>query len=618
MAIGPSPAATDSAAANGEPIAAPAIEIRDLCKSFPRGHDRVTALDHLGIDIAAGGITGLVGPDGAGKTTLLRLIAGLLTAESGSIRLLGHGIPAEIEEIRPEIGYMPQRFGLYEDLTVAENLGLFGDLHDLPREAFEQRQAELMHFTGLADFTARLAGNLSGGMKQKLGLACALLAQPRVLLLDEPSVGVDPISRRELWQLVRDLSGAGTTVIWSTAYLDEAAKCDSVIVLQDGRLLAAGQPSALITGAATRAFLLPVKPEERRRRQRQLLALPGVRDATLLGGHLRLVFSDGVPAEDAGLAPELAAATPAPARLEDAIVTLLREQMPAPGQAVANQAVAPTAPVPPVDTASTDTASTDVASADAVIAVNHLSRRFGNFTAVDDVSFSVKRGEVFGLLGPNGAGKSTTFRILCGLLPASSGSATVAGIDLGHARADARQRIGYMAQRFSLYGDLSCRENLRFMAGAYGLDRRRFARRLDWAVAAFDLGGILDAVCSTLSLGHKQRLSLAAAVLHEPDLLFLDEPTSGVDPLARRDFWLRIGLFVESGMTVLVTSHFMDEAENCDRIAIVNRGRLLALDTPGKLRADCVTPEQPDPSLDDAFVTIVQRSEPGGSPELQA
>ncbi|HVJ43401.1 MAG TPA: ATP-binding cassette domain-containing protein [Dongiaceae bacterium] len=627
MAIGPSPAATGSAATHGAGLATPAITIRDLCKTFPRGRERVTALDHLSVEVAAGGITGLVGPDGAGKTTLLRLIAGLMTPDSGSIRMLDHEVPAEMDEIRAQVGYMPQRFGLYEDLTVTENLTLFGALHDLPAEQYAQRQAELLRFTGLADFTARLAGNLSGGMKQKLGLACALLAQPRVLLLDEPSVGVDPISRRELWHLVKDLAGAGTTVIWSTAYLDEAEKCDAVIVLQEGKLLADGAPAALVKAAGTTALLLPVAADERRRRQRQLLAYPAVHDATLLGSHLRIVCRDG----DAGgglSQQELAGAQPAPARLEDAVVTVLRERMSSPHgnqQAAAapvaalNHAIlAKPAGIAPGATGNGKTGNGEKDNGETVIVVDHLSRRFGSFTAVDDVSFSVRRGEVFGLLGPNGAGKSTTFRILCGLLPATSGSATVAGIDLGRARADARQRIGYMAQRFSLYGDLSCRENLRFMAGAYGLDRRRFARRLDWAVAAFDLAEILDAVCSTLSLGHKQRLSLAAAVLHEPDLLFLDEPTSGVDPLARRDFWLRIGLFVESGMTVLVTSHFMDEAENCDRIAIVNRGRLLALDTPGKLRADCVTPEQPDPSLDDAFVTIVQRSEPGGSPELQA
>jgi ABC-2 type transport system ATP-binding protein len=581
-----------------QPAVAPAIEIQAVSKGFPRGPERIAAVDALSIAVATGGITGLVGPDGAGKTTLLRLIAGLLVPDTGSISVLGLDIARDLGTLRPQIGYMPQRFGLYEDLTVAENLRLFGDLHEMAPADLDRRQAELMRFTGLADFTQRLAGNLSGGMKQKLGLACALLAQPRILLLDEPSVGVDPISRRELWRLVKDLAGSGTTVIWSTAYLDEAEKCDAVIVLDAGRLLASGNPAALIAGQETRALLLPVDPAQRRQRQRQFLQQPQVRDATLLGSHLRLVLSDGVAASpDTLLRDELAAAIPAPARLEDAIVTLLRHQQKAPAGSV-GQMAAP------------DATSRDhhPSSDGAVIAVDHLSRQFGSFKAVDDISFSVRRGEVFGLLGPNGAGKSTTFRILCGLLPPSSGSARVAGIDLGRARADARQRIGYMAQRFSLYGDLSCRENLRFMAGAYGLGRARFKQRLDWVCDAFDLGANLDIVCSSLSLGHKQRLSLAAAVLHEPDLLFLDEPTSGVDPLARRDFWLRIGTFVESGMTVLVTSHFMDEAENCDRIAIINRGKLLALATPAQLRADCITAEQPDPSLDDAFVAIVARA----------
>jgi ABC-2 type transport system ATP-binding protein len=585
----------------------PAIEITAVSKRFARGPEMIAAVDALSAGIAQGRITGLVGPDGAGKTTLLRLIAGLLVPDQGTIKVLGRDITTDLGVLRPQIGYMPQRFGLYEDLTVAENLNLFGELHELPPAELKTRQAELMRFTGLAEFMARLAGNLSGGMKQKLGLACALLAQPKVLLLDEPSVGVDPISRRELWRLVKDLAGGGTTVIWSTAYLDEAEKCDEVIVLDAGRLLASGNPAELIAANATRALLLPVDPATRRRRQRQYLAQPGVRDATLLGTHLRLVLgadagADGKNAIDPSMTADLAAAKPAPARLEDAVVSLLRQQESRANAIVAsaNHVANAAKPVAPVPGGKFD---------DAIIAVDHLSRNFGAFKAVDDISFSVKRGEVFGLLGPNGAGKSTTFRILCGLLPPSSGSAKVAGIDLGHAPADARQRIGYMAQRFSLYGDLSGRENLRFIAGAYGLDRRRFARRLDWVRDAFELGDNLDVVCSSLSLGHKQRLSLAAAVLHEPELLFLDEPTSGVDPLARRDFWLRIGLFVESGMTVLVTSHFMDEAENCDRIAIINRGRLLALETPGKLRADCATPELPDPSLDDAFVQVVQRAD---------
>jgi ABC-2 type transport system ATP-binding protein len=587
-----------------------AIEIRAVSKHFPRGPQLIAAVDDLSAGIARGRITGLVGPDGAGKTTLLRLIAGLLVPDQGSISVLGQDIAEHLHQLRPQIGYMPQRFGLYEDLTVGENLHLFGELHELPAAELAARQAELMRFTGLADFTARLAGNLSGGMKQKLGLACALLSQPRVLLLDEPSVGVDPISRRELWRLVKELAGGGTTVIWSTAYLDEAEKCDAVIVLDGGHLLASGNPAQLIAANATRALLLPVDPLLRRQRQRQFLAQPTVRDATLLGRHLRLVLSDGIDAvTDSSMAAELSAAVAAPARLEDAVVSLLRRQEAASGS---------TRPVTNPPARSDGPRRMQANGDNAVISVDHLSRRFGTFTAVDDISFSVKRGEVFGLLGPNGAGKSTTFRILCGLLPASAGSATVAGIDLGRARADARQRIGYMAQRFSLYGDLSCRENLRFMAGAYGLSRSRFKQRLEWVCDAFDLGANLDIVCSSLSLGHKQRLSLAAAVLHEPDLLFLDEPTSGVDPLARRDFWLRIGVFVESGMTVLVTSHFMDEAENCDRIAIINRGKLLALATPGDLRADCATAEQPDPSLDDAFVQIVNRSEQPAGAQVSA
>ena len=570
-----------------------AVEVDKVSKFFRRGRERIAAIDDLTVAIPDGRITGLVGPDGAGKTTLLRLMAGLLVPDLGRVTVLGHDSLREISAVRLQIGYMPQRFGLYEDLSVAENLRLFGDLHLLAPAELAARQAELLEFTGLADFTERLAGKLSGGMKQKLGLACALLARPQLLLLDEPSVGVDPISRRELWRLVQILAGTGTAVVWSTAYLDEAEKCDEIVVLEAGRILANGRPGDLIAGARMQAFLLPVNAEQRRAKQREMLQNPAIRDATLLGSELRVVVADG---DERAVGEDVSPGTP---RLEDAVISLLRRQEDRHGSLVLSPAA------PPERTGQ---------NTKQIIAVDQLSRRFGSFVAVDRVSFSVRRGEVFGLLGPNGAGKSTIFRTLCGLLPPSSGTATVAGIDLGRASAEARQRIGYMAQRFSLYGDLTARENLRFMAGAYGLSRRRFGQRLDWACDAFDLHGSLDAICNTLSLGHKQRLSLAAAVLHEPEVLFLDEPTSGVDPLARRDFWLRIGLFVESGMTVLVTSHFMDEAENCDRIAIIDRGHLLVLDTPAALRARCATSDNPAPSLDDAFVHVVQQVTPEAAP----
>lgn len=564
------------------------IRLENVSKHFVRGQSKIAAISNLAANIPPGVVTGLVGPDGAGKTTLLRLMAGLLLPDSGTVTVLDRSTSDDLNEIRSSIGYMPQRFGLYEDLSVAENFQLFADLHQIVGEDLEVRRSELLRFTGLAPFTQRLAGNLSGGMKQKLGLACALLSRPAVLLLDEPSVGVDPISRRELWLLVKKLAGNETSIVWSTAYLDEAEKCDRIIVLDNGQVIADDKPGSVILRSNTRAFLMPFDVRGRRRQQRDLLGNPQIIDATLQGEQLRVVVESGSETENI-----TSGGKPDKARLEDAVIALLRQQRRFVSRpAAVTDSVGEAHRVLPNE----------------VISVDALSRRFGAFTAVDQVNFTVQQGEIFGLIGPNGAGKSTIFRILCGLLAPSSGSAKVAGIDLAWAPADARQRIGYMAQRFSLYGDLSVRENLRFIAGAYGLSRRRFAERLDWACEAFGLSNILDSICNTLSLGHKQRLSLAAATLHEPEILFLDEPTSGVDPLARREFWLRIGTFVENGMTILVTSHFMDEAENCDRLALIDQGHILALGSPTTLRASSVTPAQPTPSLDDAFIHIVKQS----------
>lgn len=566
-----------------ESVVSPVLEIRGVKKSFREGGRTTAAVIDLTADVRAGLLTGLVGPDGAGKTTLIRLMAGLLHPDAGSVSFFGRPCSSLDSAGRARIGYMPQRFGLYEDLTVGENLDLFGKLHRLPQADFVARRRELLAFTGLSAFTDRLARNLSGGMKQKLGLACALMSDPPLLLLDEPSVGVDPISRRELWRLVDALRQRGTAIVWSTAYLDEAARCDRVMVLQDGRLVVADAPRTIIESAGIRAVLLDAI-ENPRSRQRMLLSDDRVLDAVLQGDGVRVVT-----ARDSEIG-DLGDAQPVPSRLEDAVVTLLRRN----GRAVRSFALE---------------ARTTVGSSDTpAIAVEGLTRRFGNFLAVDGVSFEVARGEIFGLLGPNGAGKSTIFRMLCGLLKPSAGAARVAGIDLRAAPAEARQRIGYMAQRFSLYGDLTVKENLQFIAGTYGMDAKAFRMRLRQLAAALGLGEMLAVRCDSLSLGHKQRLSLAAAILHTPEILFLDEPTSGVDPIARREFWMNIGILADAGMTVLITSHFLDEAEGCDRVAIIDSGRLLALGTPATLRASCARDGLPAPTLDDAFIEIVQTS----------
>jgi ABC-2 type transport system ATP-binding protein len=575
-------------------MTAPLVVIEGLRHAFaaPRGAPPHLALDGIATSIQAGIVTGLVGPDAAGKTTLLRLIAGLLRPTAGRITVLGHDMARDATAAHPLIGYMPQRFGLYEDLTVAENLDLFADLHTMPAGLRAERVARLLHFTGLGPFTARLAGQLSGGMKQKLGLACALLSRPRLLLLDEPSVGVDPISRRELWAIVTAMleegRDAGMGVVWATAYLDEAARCGRVLLLYEGRLLADAPPDEFLAPLAGRVFRLAIPAGARRSVARHAATNPAVLDAQVAGDGLRIVLRAGA-AIPPGTALGGQALTPLPPRFEDGFIDRIASTTPP--------------EPPPIALVRRD-------GDGPAIVVRDLVCRFGDFVAVDHVSFSVRRGEIFGLLGPNGAGKSTTFRVLCGLLKPSSGTAQVAGLDLLRAPAAARARIGYMAQRFSLYAELSVRENLRFFARVYGLDRAAQAQAIAAALRGFDLVDAAGTVAGELPLGLKQRLALAAALLHRPDILFLDEPTSGVDPLARREFWTRIGTLAEAGVTVLVTSHFMDEAEYCDRLGIVDQGRLAAVGTPAELRARVRTPALPDPTLEDAFIALVQAAAP--------
>lgn len=587
-----------------------AIEIRGLTKTFGTGGRKVTALQDLDIGVRRGGVTGLGGPDGAGKTTLMRLIAGLLSPDVGQLNVLGLDATTQAHGLRGRVGYMPQRFGLYEDLSVQENLDLYADLHGLPRDQRLSRFEELMKFTGLGPFSARLAGRLSGGMKQKLGLACTLIRPPELLLLDEPSVGVDPLSRRELWKIVRVLAGNQMTVVWSTAYQDEAERCDDVLFLFEGRLVAHAPPSELIEPMRGRVFAMPVPAKERRGAARTAKALPGVLDAVIQGRTVRVLMSEGAsePSPRAllphaeGLPERMSPVDP---RLEDAFITLLRGRVEEPA-VEAPVAAAPSAPLL--------RPAGDASESGPVIQIHDLTRVFGDFTAVNRVSFEVPRGEIFGLLGPNGAGKSTAFRMLCGLLPPSSGDARVLGIDLRNSAPKARARIGYMSQKFSLYGILTAEQNLSFFGAAYGLTGTHRARRIAATIEDFGLRDVADRTSDDLPLGFKQRLALGAALLHEPEILFLDEPTSGVDPLTRREFWDRINALAEAGVTVMVTTHFLDEAEYCDRIGILYRGDLIALGSPDELKSPYRAPDLPEPTLDDAFVALIQAKQEEHSP----
>ncbi len=567
----------------------PVVELRGLTKRFATPSGPLAAIDGLDASLAEAGFHCLLGPDGAGKTTLLRLLVGLLRPDAGALRVLGTDDPGRQ---RDRIGYMPQSFGLYQELTVQENLDLYADLQGLPADVRRRRFDELLSFTALERFAARPSGKLSGGMKQKLGLACTLIRAPRLLLLDEPSVGVDPVSRRELWDMVASLVQGGTTVLWSTAYLDEAERSDAILVLDRGRLVYSGPPERFTERMAGRAFVLSAPGVDLRRVHREAIAHPDLVDAVLRGRSLRLVTAADAsppPVEELLTHGESTAEAHIEAtapRLEDAYIAALR---PAGGRLAGAETVE----------------AARVAGEERPIVARGLTRRFGDFTAVDGVDFEVRRGEVFGLLGPNGAGKSTIFKMLCGLLPPSAGEARVAGFDLRHAAAEARGRIGYMAQQFSLYAMLSVRQNLQFFSGAYGLRGARRSARMAAVSAEFGLDAVAGQTAGSLPLGYKQRLSLACAVMHEPRILFLDEPTSGVDPLTRREFWTRINAMAVQGVTVLVTTHFMEEAEYCDRLAIIYQGRLIALGEPDRLRREHASAERPDPSIEDAFVDLI-------------
>jgi ABC-2 type transport system ATP-binding protein len=583
------------------------LELREVRKQFVTGARTLRALRRVNLTVRRGCVTGLIGPDSAGKTTLMRLAVGLLEPDEGQIMVLGRDVTRESQSVQASVGYMPQRFGLYEDLSVQENLDLYADLQGVLPADRAARYGELMQMTGLARFTARLAGRLSGGMKQKLGLACTLVRPPQMLLLDEPTVGVDPVSRRELWQIVyRLVREESMTVLLSTAYLDEAERCDEIVFLHEGEILGQGRPAELREPLRGRTFAASAPGRSKRAFQKSLAAAPGVLDAVIQADRVRIVArADAASAPGQLLAGcEDATIEPVAPRLEDAFVALLRERRGSDSNDKRRSALAE---------ATAKRSGRPAFRSGPVIEVRDVNRQFGDFYAVKNATFDVAAGEVFGLLGPNGAGKSTTFRMLCGLLPASAGTLRVAGLDLRHAAAAARARIGYMSQKFSLYGDLSVGENLRFFSSAYNLSGRRQSERTEWALDQFELTLLADVTSRDLSLGYKQRLAMACALMHEPDILFLDEPTSGVDPLARREFWNRINALAENGVTIMVTTHFMEEAEYCDRLAIMDDGEILALGTPAEIKRSQRTETCPEPTLDDAFIALIENRGKGVS-----
>ena len=468
------------------------VEISNLIKTY----NEYDALKDINLKLEKGKIIALLGADGSGKTTLLRLIAGLICPTKGKILTLNLNPVSKKNEIVKLIGYMPQKFGLYEDLTVIENLKLYSKL-----KKDESNYDELLEFTKLKPFKNRLAGRLSGGMKQKLGLACALIGKPELLILDEPSVGVDPISRVDLLNLVKKTIDKNTSVIWSSSYLDEAFNFDLSIILDKGKVIFEGNTKAL-------------------------------------GENLE--------------------------QFENKVVVLMGGYEEKPSEIAKNYHIK------------------DFSQTCRVLAEN-LSKKYGDFWAVKNNSFCIKKGEIFGLLGPNGAGKSTTFKMMCALIKPTKGKGYIMGVDIAENPEKARSYLGYMAQKFSLYSRLSTLDNLNFFAGLYGLFGKEKQKRIDKIIEVFELNEYKNTITSLLPLGFKQRLSLSCALIHQPPILFLDEPTSGVDIVQRREFWTHIKALSRMGVSVLVTTHFMDEAKFCDNISLFYNGEIVALDTPSNL-----------------------------------
>lgn len=561
----------------------PLVTAKNLTKSF----NDIKAVDGIDLKVFRGKITGLVGPDGAGKTTLIRLITGLLVQDSGELNVLGFDMPKSSKEVQSLIGYMPQKFGLYEDLSVEENLSLYANLQSIEKKNVKNRIDELLEFTSLSKFKSFLAGELSGGMKQKLGLACALIKKPKLLLLDEPGVGVDPISRRELWRMVQELISGDVGVVWSTAYLDEASLFDEVILLNEGKTLFQGVPKKLTDTMKGKVFKVVGDIKDKRKTLKLALLNENIKDGVILGNKIKLICDskDKLPSLESIEAKNCTYEDEEP-NFEDGFINILGGNFDG-VSALANQMKE----TPEVE--------------GNLIEAKNLTKKFGSFTATNSVNFDIQRGEIFGFLGPNGAGKSTTFKMLCGLLTPTSGEAKVMGYTLQKSSYKVRANIGYMSQKFSLYGDISVIENLRFFAGVYGLSGKAKSKKIDDMLDIFDLKKYQNSASKDLPLGYKQRLSLACAVMHDPVVLFLDEPTSGVDPITRREFWNHIYAMVHKGMTIMVTTHFMDEAEYCDRIALIYKGEAIALDSPHAL----ISQVSDDATMEETFIELIKRSE---------
>ncbi len=546
-----------------------AIRVVDLQKRY----GQVEAVRGLNFDIRQGEIFGLIGPDGAGKTSTFPVLAGVMEASSGTAEVFGR--PAR--EARSHTGYLTQAFSLYPDLTVRENLHYIGDLRRVSRAEIDRRGLNYLRMFDMDRFIDRLAGRLSGGMKQKLALACALVPQPNVLLLDEPTTGVDPVSRREFWDTLAHLASGGLTILVATPYLDEAERCHRVALIYAGAIQQIGTPGELRRSlGATR---LEVRTSSLGKAEELLMDTDGLDpdliDVQRFGDRLDVLVRDPARAESvirdrlstAGLhVDEIRHDEP---MLENTFVAKLR--------ALGEHVRYPSFP---------GRHEHQDLRGQVAIGAQNLVKEFGSFCAVDDVSLQVRYGEVYGLLGANGAGKTTTIKMLCGLLDQTRGGVQLAGADRNIRTSEVRQRVGYMSQKFSLYDDLPIVENLEFFAGVYGVPEHERAEKIKWVLTFAGLEGKQQQLVGSLPGGWKQRVAFGAAIMHEPSVLFLDEPTSGVDPVARRAFWALINRLADAGTAILVTTHYLEEAEQCNRLGLMVAGRLVAEGTPTGIKAE--------------------------------